>query len=95
MTSARSVEYDRPVALTDTSARTAQVRSQLFRAMSPAQKSAAVMEMSEEARELARSGIRHRHPEYSADDVEHALHRLLSGDALADRAWPDHIHLRP
>ena len=83
------------MALTDTSARTAQVRSQLFRALSPAQKSAMVEEMSEEARELARIGIRGRHPEYGTDDVEHALHRLLVGDALADKAWPEHAHLRP
>lgn len=54
-----------------------------------------VEEMSEEARELARIGIRLRHPEYSTDEVEHALHRLLVGDELADKAWPDHTHLRP
>ena len=90
-----SVEYAHHVALTDTSPRTAQVRSQLFRALSPAQKSAMVEEMSEEARELARIGIRRRHPEYSVPDVEHALHRLLLGDALADRAWPEHTHLQP
>ncbi len=73
----------------------AQVRSQLFRAMSPAQKSAAVMEMSEETRDLARVGIRRRHQAYTDTEVEHALHRLLLGDALADRAWPEHAHLRP
>jgi len=83
------------VALTDTSVRTAQIRMQLFRAMSPAQKSAILAEMSEEARELARAGIAQRHPEYCAHEVEHALHRLLVGDPLADRAWPDHVHLRP
>jgi hypothetical protein len=83
------------VALTDTSARTAQVRSQLFRELSPAQKSAMVEEMSEDARELARIGIRRRHPDYNVAEVEHALHRLLLGDALADRAWPEHTHLRP
>ena len=81
--------------MSDTSARTAEVRLQLLRALSPAEKSAMVEEMSEEARELSRKGIRLRHPEYSADEVEHALHRLLVGDELADKAWPDHTHLRP
>jgi hypothetical protein len=54
-----------------------------------------VDEMSNDARELARGGIRARHPEYSPDEVEHALHRLLVGDELADRAWPAFKHLRP
>ena len=63
--------------------------------MSSAQKSAAVAEMSEEARELSRVGIRRRHPDYTVPEVEHALHRLLVGDVLADRAWPEQAHLRP
>lgn len=83
------------MAHTDTSARTAQVRAELLRSMTPAEKSAAVEEMSAAARELARTGIRRRHPEYGEQEVEHALHRLLHGDALADMAWPEHTHLRP
>jgi hypothetical protein len=79
----------------DTSMTTSRVRAEVFRRMTPAEKSAIVEEMSEEARQLARSGIRLRHPDYSPEDVEHALHRLLVGDDLADKAWPDHTHLRP
>lgn len=63
--------------------------------MSVAEKRAAVEQMSEEARELARCGIRMRHGDYSAADTEHALHRLLVGDDLANKAWPAFSHLRP
>ena len=58
-------------------------------------KSALVEQMCEESRELARCGIRERHPDYELDEVEHALHRLWVGDALADKAWPNFAHLRP
>ncbi len=71
------------------------MRAELFRQMSSGEKSAMVEQMCEESRELARCGIRERHPRYSPAEVEHALHRLLVGDALADKAWPDFIHLRP
>ena len=79
----------------DTSTAAQAVLAQLFRRMSPADKAAIVEQMSDEARELARCGIRSRHPEYGPDEVEHALHRLLLGDELADRAWPSFTHLRP
>jgi len=79
----------------DTSAATELVRVSLLRRMSSGQKSAMVEQMSEDARELARCGIRQRHPDYSPAEVEHALHRLLVGDTLADRAWPAFTHLRP
>eukprot|EP01041_Mallomonas_annulata_P033731 gene33731-biopygen25983 len=83
------------MAATDTTADARNVLSQVFRRMSPAEKFAMVEEMSNDARELARCGIRARHPEYDPDEVEHALHRLLLGDDLADRAWPAFKHLRP
>ncbi|MCE9621179.1 MAG: hypothetical protein K8R99_02420 [Actinomycetia bacterium] len=83
------------MAASDTSLAVTQMRVALFRSMSSGEKSAMVAQMSEESRELARCGIRERHPGYSPDEVEHALHRLLVGDALADKAWPDFAHLRP
>jgi hypothetical protein len=83
------------MSISDTSASTAKMRAAIFRRMTPAEKVAIVEQMSEEARELARVGIRLRHSDYSPDEVEHALHWLLVGNALADKAWPDFAHLRP
>lgn len=81
--------------VSDTSEDAQRVLAEVFRRMSPAQKLEMVEEMSNNARELAPCGIRARHPEYGPDAVEHALHRLLLGDELADRAWPEFKHLRP
>lgn len=83
------------MAASDTSTSVARMQADLFRRMTSGEKSAMIEEMSDECRELARCGIRERHPEYSTDDVEHALHRLLVGNALADKAWPEFTHLRP
>jgi hypothetical protein len=79
----------------DTAISVSRVRVDLFRRMTPGEKSALVEQMCEESRELARCGIRERHPGYGLDEVEHALHRLWVGDALADKAWPNFAHLRP
>jgi hypothetical protein len=53
------------------------------------------LEMSDESRELSRSGIRRRHPAYSPTDVEWALRRMLYGDDLFGRAWPDAPRIDP
>ncbi len=81
--------------VSDTSVSAAHVRSAVFRRMTVSEKASMVEQMSEEARELARCGIRSRHPEYNSTNVEHALHRLLVGDSLANKAWPEFAHLRP
>jgi hypothetical protein len=51
--------------------------------------------MSEEVREVAADGIRARHPEYGPDQVRFALWRMLHGDDLFRRAWPDAPLLDP
>ena len=79
----------------DTSQAASQVVTQIFRSMTGAERVDLAVEMSEESREIGRCGIRSRHPQYTHADVEHALHRLLLGDALADMAWPEYSHLRP
>ncbi|MBI4884233.1 MAG: hypothetical protein HY826_09285 [Actinobacteria bacterium] len=83
------------MATSDTSTSVARMRVELFRGMGPDEKSVMVEQMSEESRELARYGIRQRHPSYVSAEVEHALHRLLVGDGLADKVWPEFTHLRP
>ncbi|MFO0749478.1 MAG: hypothetical protein U1F43_27985 [Myxococcota bacterium] len=51
--------------------------------------------MSDELREVARSGIRCRHAAYSEQDVELALRRLTLGDALFTAAFPGMPLLAP
>ena len=72
-------------------------RAQLehYRRLEPQKRAQVALEMSEAARELARTGIRARHPDYDDIEVEHALRRLILGDELFRKAWPDRPVLDP
>jgi hypothetical protein len=47
------------------------------------------------ARDASRAGIRARHPEYGEDEVKRAFFRMLHGDAVTRRVWPDRVLLDP
>ena len=72
----------------DTDPRAHEVQLAIYRRMTPSQRTAIALELSEAVRETARAGIRGRHPDYDPADVERALRRLLYGDELVLRAWP-------
>ena len=44
---------------------------------------------SEQVRRVAEAGIRSRHPDLSDEQVRMSLYRLLLGDKLFDRAYPE------
>ena len=73
----------------DTTAAAHAVHIQVYKAMGPARRAAVGLGMSDDARELARAGIRRRHPDYGDSEVEHALRLLYLGPALFRAAWPD------
>jgi hypothetical protein len=73
----------------DTTPDAAAMQQLVFRRMTGDQRVRMAAQMSEDAREISRCGIRTRHPEYSPVEVEQALRRLLLGDDLVRRAWPD------
>ena len=60
----------------------------VYRRMSGSQRMELMIEMSEEFRDIQRSGIRSRHPDYDGHMVECALRRHLLGDDLFSRAFP-------
>jgi len=55
------------------------VQTQIYRAMHPARKLRAVFEMFEFALQLARSGARMRHPDWTDEQVEVEARRLVTG----------------
>ena len=61
---------------------------ELYRQMTPAQKFAIAIDLTSVVRELACSGIRMRHPEYTDDEVRRALAALIYGREVAERLWP-------
>lgn len=64
------------VAITDTSAEAQAIQLKIQSAMSGEQRILLAFEMSEFARELARAGIRHDHPEWTEAQVARELLRL-------------------
>ncbi len=67
----------------------------IWRTMTGPERLNLALQLTDDVRDMARAGIRHRHPNYTGSDIEHALHRLLLGDAIADQVWPAHRHLIP
>ncbi len=71
------------------------MQREIIASWSPAKRLARVFEISEAAFELARVGIRARHPEYSEQDAEWARRRMAWGDALFRAAHPEAPLLEP
>jgi hypothetical protein len=72
----------------DTSLESHEAQLQAYRRLGPAGRARLAAELSAKTRELTRAGIRARHPEYTDEQVENALRRILLGDELFHRAWP-------
>jgi hypothetical protein len=66
-----------------------------WRRMGPARRVELAADMSEEARRVTMSGIRSRHPEYTAEELRNAMLRLVLGDELYVAAWPGRPLLAP
>lgn len=81
--------------LSDTDEAAQRTQDEVFRAMGPERRVAVAVEMSEAAFEIARAGIRSRHPEYTSTDVESAEFRLRLGDHLFRAAFPGRPLLSP
>lgn len=79
----------------DTSAEAHEVQLAIWRGMGPEGRHRLVVRMSEELRELSRSGIRMRHPNYTETEVELALRRLAWGEVLFRQVYPEHAALVP
>lgn len=79
----------------DTSAEAHEIQAAVWRRLGARGRHTIVMRMSEELRELSRSGIRMRHPDYTEAQVELALRRLTWGEALFRQVYPEYGALLP
>ncbi|MCK6507775.1 hypothetical protein L6R53_31150 [Myxococcota bacterium] len=71
---------------TTAGAHAAQLRA--YRRLGPERRLELGLELAESGRDLARAGIRARHPDYSDADVEDALRVMYLGEDLFAQAWP-------
>ena len=72
--------------LSDTSLEARQVQRAIFHRMSGSDRVALAFEMSDAARSLTEAGIRHRHPDWTDQQLRDALLERLQGPVLAERA---------
>ena len=79
----------------DTSAEAHAAQIGAYRRMSGEQRLLVGLRMSDEAREIARAGVRARHPAYSDEQVDDAVRVLYLGRALFEAAWPGRPVLAP
>lgn len=70
-------------------------QTEAYRRLGGKERTAIMFRLNQMAREAAAAGIRSRHPEYSDEQVRHALYRLMLGDELTLAVWPDRKLLEP
>lgn len=87
--------YSCEVRSRDTTSESHEAQLQAYRRLGSAGRANIAARLSADTRELARGGIRARHPDYTDEEVERALRRLWLGDELFRRAWPAHSLLAP
>ena len=63
----------------DTSPEAAAIQQEIFRRMTPEQRIKLALDMSESIRNVARAGLRYRHPELSEEELSRELMRLMYG----------------
>jgi hypothetical protein len=73
----------------DTSPEADAVQVEAYRQMGGAGRVQVMFRLNEMVRRTAKAGIRRRHPDYGDAEVQLALARLIYGDDLVGRAWPD------
>ncbi len=79
----------------DTSPEAHAAQLEVYRRLGPEGRLELALRMSEAVRLTSAAGIRDRHPEYSEAEVRWALFRLIHGDDLFRKAWPDAPLLAP
>jgi len=73
----------------DTTADARDMQREVYRRLGGAERVAILFRLSALVRETARAGIRSRHPGYHDAQVQMALRRLILGDDLVRKVWPD------
>jgi hypothetical protein len=68
----------------DTSPDASRRQTEILRRMSGSDRVEMALRMSEAARELTVTGIRHRHPDWTDEQVHHALLQQLHGPEVAN-----------
>ena len=72
----------------DTTADAHRRQTEIYARMGGTARVSIAFELTEAVRRLALAGIRHRHPEYTDEQIQAAWARLTLGDDLYREVWP-------
>ena len=75
--------------LSDTSPEARRVQLEALRRLGVSGRAKAMFALSRFTRECTKAGIRMRHPDYDEEQVEMALRRIMLGDELFRKVYPD------
>jgi hypothetical protein len=73
----------------DTTPDAHQVQLDIYRRLGGAERVAILFRLNALVRETAQAGIRRRHPRYNESEVRWALRRLVLGDEMMRKVFPD------
>ena len=79
----------------DTAPEAQALQDQLYRELGVFERVATIFRLNASVRAMTVAGIRRRHPHYTDDDVKMALARLILGDELVRKVWPDRDLVAP
>jgi len=79
----------------DTRPEAEKVQIEVFRKMKPEARLKLSLQLSETTKEFLKEGIRTRHPQYSRQEVELALKRILLGERLFKLVYPEAKDIKP
>jgi len=81
--------------LLDTTADAHRAQIEAYRRMGGPGRAAVVFRLNDLARQTAMAGIRARHPDYDAERLRLAYARLVLGDDVTLKVWPQHVLVEP
>ena len=79
----------------DTTADAHRAQIEAYRRMGGSGRAAVVFRLNDLARQTAMAGIQARHPDYDDERLRLAYGRLVLGDELARKVWPQHDLIEP
>ncbi len=79
----------------DTSPAAQAFQDERYRQLGGSERVAIQFRLGSNARAMTRAGIRARHSDYTNDQLDLALARIILGEALVRRVWPDRQLVEP
>lgn len=79
----------------DTTDHAHQMQIDIFREMGAEKRLQAAIDLAQTSRKLLAEGVRMRHPEYNEEEVKIAVIRLMLGESLFLRVYPEGRGIQP